>query len=133
MKTRTVVGPFTQAIKTICEVSRNVEIVLDSLFINETGPAQNRSPTNLQTIYMILQNQPTEATKALAVIISKELFKEKENCVKMLRAFMRELIRGFYHSKSGDFPFSVFAETLFNKVQRRGEPVNLDFNPGTLK
>uniref|UniRef100_A0A1I7UM22 DUF3677 domain-containing protein n=1 Tax=Caenorhabditis tropicalis TaxID=1561998 RepID=A0A1I7UM22_9PELO len=120
MKTRTVIGPFNVALKRICEHPANVEIVLNSLFINETGPPQNRSPTNLQTIYMILNSNPNETTRALARITAKELFKERENSIKMLRAFLRELIRGFYHSKTGEFPFSVFANQLFKEVKRRG-------------
>ncbi|KAF1769270.1 hypothetical protein GCK72_001086 [Caenorhabditis remanei] len=122
MKTRTVVGPFTAALKRICEIPANAEIVLESLFINETGPPQNRSPTNLQTIYMLLSSHPIETTRALARITSKELFKERDNSIKMLRAFLRELIRGFYHSRPiGDFPFSIFAETMFQEVKKRGE------------
>ncbi|CAL2029990.1 unnamed protein product [Caenorhabditis brenneri] len=121
MKTRTVVGPFNVALKRICEVPDNVEIVLESLFINETGPPQNRSPTNLQTIYMILNSHPAETTRALARITCKELFKEKDNSIKMLRAFLRELIRGFYHSKTGEFPFSVFADAIFRETKKRGE------------
>ncbi|ULU09609.1 hypothetical protein L3Y34_014182 [Caenorhabditis briggsae] len=121
MKTRTVVGPFNVCLRRICDLPANVEIVLESLVVNETGPPQNRSNNNLQTIYMILNSHTEEATKALARITSRELIKEKENSVKMLRAFFREMIRGFYQQKTGEFPFAAFAETVFKEVLRRGE------------
>uniref|UniRef100_A0A8R1DQJ5 DUF3677 domain-containing protein n=1 Tax=Caenorhabditis japonica TaxID=281687 RepID=A0A8R1DQJ5_CAEJA len=121
MKTRTISGPFSVAIRKACEQPTNVHAVFESLIHNETGPPQNRSPANLPTMFMLLTFQAVESTKALAMVCTRELIRERDGCIKMLRSFLRELIRAFNHTKSGEFPFSVFAETMLNAMLKRGE------------
>lgn len=127
MKTRTVSGPFSVAIKRSCQRPGNVHAVFESLILNETGVPQNRSPVNLPTMFMLLTSHPVEATKALAQVCAQELIREKETSAKMLRTFLRELIRGFNHTRSGDFPFSVFAATFLDCIVQRKEAVSSDF------
>ncbi|CAI2307746.1 unnamed protein product [Caenorhabditis sp. 36 PRJEB53466] len=125
MKTRTVAGPYTAAIKKISEKLENTHCVFQTLIQNETGPPQNRSPTNLPTMIMLLSCQPIETAKAMALVCARELIREGENSAMMLRQFMSSFVINAYRISRAEFPFSVFTATFLDVILEEGEAAEI--------
>ncbi|CAI5438728.1 unnamed protein product [Caenorhabditis angaria] len=121
MKTRTISAPFNVAIRKICENPINVRFMFESLMLSEIGQIQNRSTSNFPTMFMLLGIQPIESTNTIGRCCAYLLVKEKEACMKTLRSFLKELIRGFNHTRNGEFPFSIFAHSFLDRISLEGE------------
>ncbi|XP_065899980.1 integrator complex subunit 1-like isoform X2 [Dysidea avara] len=83
----------------------NLEVALRTVVHNELG--QNRSPTNMHLLAMLMHSRPDAAPKLLGTVF-QEFLANRDDYLRALRAFLRELIR----QVKGDFNFVVFNQAL---------------------
>ncbi|XP_019853906.1 PREDICTED: integrator complex subunit 1-like [Amphimedon queenslandica] len=113
LKTRFFSQNYVSCIKEFVSVHQSyISIVLRRVVNNELSQTV-RQPTNIQVLTSIVQQYPEESMKVLGSVFQDFLCR-KEDFLRALRGFLRELVR-----RCEGFPFSVFARSL---MQQRSEP-----------
>lgn len=109
LKTKPLCNSYLSCLKAI--VKENVEIMnllMKHTIFNEFSNARN--PNNISMVVLMFQEQPDKAPVALAEIY-KEYLLNRDDCLRALRLFLRELVRALRY----DVNLYLFCFTLVSK------------------